>query len=134
MKDDLSIYNNLFQISLLSFKELKPSEIDILIETVRDVKKEFITFELIEYNKKIEPIETILKMISNKMNGDFIVDIHNKDGIVLGKIKFKNFMFKKVEDLIDFDMSVENKGKFIKVIYESDETIYIGKDGKEEKL
>lgn len=132
--EDNSIYNNLFQVSLLSFKDLKTSEIECLTKCVRDVKKDFVTFELVEVNKKIEPIETLLKMISNKMNGDFIVDILNKDDLVLGKIKFKNFMFKKIENLIDFDYLVENKGKFIKVLFESDETTYIGKDGKEERL
>jgi hypothetical protein len=128
------IYNNLFDVKFSSFKGLKDPEYNLLTDTFQEMNKEYIIFELLEVSKKIQPLEIIIKLISNKLVGDLIIDIHNKEGEVLGRIKFKNFIFKKIEDLIDFNFSTENNQKNIKVIYEYDEVLYIGKDGKDEKI
>lgn len=128
------IYKNLFDVTFLSLKGLKETEYNLLKETFQEMDKESITFDLIEVNEKIQPLEIIVKLVSSKTVGNLIIDLHNKEGLVLGKISFKNFVFKKIEDLIDFNFRSENKSKELKVIYEYDEIIYTGKSGKEDKI
>lgn len=79
----------------------------------------------------------IYKKITKKYNhfvGSLIIDLHNKDGVILGKLTFKNFLFKKIEDFIDFDFDSEDTTKELKVSYEYDDIIYISNNGKEDKI
>ena len=134
MEFNEGIYKNLFDVTFSTLKGLKESEYSLLKETFKEMDKESITFDLIEMHEKIQPLEIMVKLISNKTVGNLIIDLRNKDGLVLGKISFKNFMFKKIEDLIDFNFNSENKNKDLKVLYEYDEIIYTGKSGKEDKI
>ena len=85
-------------------------------------------------NEKIQPLELIVKLITNKIVGSLTIDLHNKENTILGKINFTNFTFKKIEDLIDFNFRSEDQIKELKVKYEYDEIIYTGKEGKEGKI
>lgn len=128
------IYNHLFEPVFSSLRGFRESDYSLLSETLKDINKEYVIFDLLEINKRIQPLELIIKSISNKLIGELIINIHNKEGLVLGKIRFFNFMFKKVENLIDFTLDTESKTKNIKVSYECDKIYYLNKDGKEEEL
>lgn len=129
-----NIYINLFGVNFQSFKGLKEFEYDILKDNFKKIDKNCITFDLQENNKKIQPLELIIKLLSNKLVGSLIIDLHNKDGVILGKLTFKNFLFKKIEDFIDFDFDSEDTTKELKVSYEYDDIIYISNNGKEDKI
>lgn len=128
------IYKNLFDVTFSTLKGLKEVEYNLLKDTFQEMDKESITFNLVEVSEKVQPLEIIVKLISNKIVGNLVIDLHNKDGLILGKISFKNFVFKKIEDLIDFNFRSEESSKELKVLYEYDEIIYSGKSGKEEKI
>lgn len=129
-----SSYDDKFEIDFSDFKGTKESEYDILRSTFLKIDEKTLTFELIESKGKIEPLELIVKFISNRTVGDIILNLHNSDGLVLGKIKFNKLLFTKITGLIDFDHDRENKDKNINVSYECNNITYIGKNGKEEKL
>jgi len=128
------IYENSFDVSFSSFKGLKESEYDLLREFFKGINKDYMVFNLVEINKKVQPLEIILKIISNKLVGNLNIDLHNKDHEVLGKINFKNIVFKSIDGLIEFNFTSENKNKELKVIFEYDDIIYTGKNGKEDKI
>jgi len=129
-----AIYNNLFEANFSSLKGLKEADYNLLMETFQEIDKEYIIFNLFEMNEKIQPLELIVKLITSKTVGNLTIDLHNKDSVILGKISFTNFTFKKIEDLIDFNFRSEDIIKELKVKYEYDEIIYTGKDGKEGKI
>ena len=132
--DDITAYNDAFDIEFENFKGTKETEYNILTETFSKINEDVLVFDLIESNKKIEPLELIVKFISNRTVGDITVKLVDKDNAVLGKIKFNKLLFTKINGLIDFAFNRENKDKSIKVSYECNDITYIGKSGKEEKL
>ena len=129
-----AIYNNLFEANFASLKGLKESDYNLLRESFQGINKEYITFDLFEMSEKIQPLELIVKLITNKIVGNLTIDLQNKKNTILGKINFTNFTFKKIEDLVDFNFRSEDQIKELKVKYEYDEIIYTGKDGKEGKI
>lgn len=129
-----SSYDDKFEIDFYDFKGTKEYEYDILRNTFLKIDETSLTFELIESKGKIEPLELVVKFISNRTVGDIILNLHNSDGLVLGKIKFNKLLFTKINGLIDFAHDRENKDKNIHVFYECNNITYIGKNGKEEKF
>ena len=81
-----------------------------------------------------EAASMIPPLVLDPQPGDIILDLHNKEGLVLGKIKFNKILFTKINGLIDFAFDREDKDKAIDVSYECNDITYIGKNGKEEKL
>lgn len=133
--DDLNTsYSNQFEIKFSDFKGTKEAEYTLLETTFFKINESSLKFDLIESNQKIEPLEIIIKLISNKTVGDIILALHNNEGLVLGKIKFNKILFTKINGLIDFAFNRESKDKSITVSYECSDITYIGKNGKEEKL
>jgi len=132
--DVLTSYKDNFEIEFVNFKGTKEAEYEILKSTFVKIDDENLVFELIESKQKIEPLELIVRFISNKTIGDVIVVLRGEDDVVLGKIKFNKILFTKINGLIDFAFNRENKDKEIKVSYECNDITYIGKSGKEEKL
>ncbi len=124
-----NIYNNLISANF------KFDNIDnkFLNETFIEIKRDYISFELQEVNKKIEPLEIIVRLISDKVVGDLIIDMYNKDGIILGKIRINKLVFKRIDDLLDFSIYNDIQ-KNRKVFYECDDIVYISKDGEENKI
>ncbi len=133
-KVDFYEYNDNFDIEFSDFKGTKEIEYEILMSTFTEINENVLVFDLIESNKKIEPLELIIKFISNKTIGDVTINLLDKEQTILGKIKFNKILFTKINGLIDFAFNRENKDKEIKVHYECNDISYIGKSGKEEKL
>lgn len=129
-----SRYKNGFSVSFSNFKGTKEPEYDMLRETFMKIDEKSLVFDLVESKLKIEPLELIVKYIANKTVGDLIIQMMNKEGTVLGKIKFNKISFTKINGLIDFAFDRETKDKEITVSYECSDITYIGKSGKEEKL
>jgi len=131
---DINNYDRKFDIEFVNFKGTKESDYKLLENTFLKIDEDMLVFDLIESNKKIEPLELIIKFISNKTVGDIILKLYNNDNDILGKIKFNKLLFAKINGLIDFAFDRENSDKTIKVSYECNDVTYIGKNGKEEKL
>lgn len=123
-----NIHNNLFDIDFESFKELKEIDYEILKENFKKIDKNFIKFDLQEINKKVQPLELILSLISNKSIGTLVINLHNKDSIILGKLIFKDFIFLKIEDFIDFDFDNSDKNKELKIYYSYKQLVYVSSD------
>lgn len=133
--DELNVsYKDEFEIEFSNFKGTKEAEYEILKNTFTKIDEEVLVFDLIESKGKIEPLELIVKFISNRTVGDIIIELKNKEDLILGKIKFNKILFTKINGLIDFAFNRENKDKEIRVSYECNDITYIGKSGKEEKL
>lgn len=127
-------YTNLFDINFSKFKGLKETEYELLKETFIKINKNTLIFDLIEIDKKIQPLEILIKLTSNKIIGELTIDLHNADGLVLGKILINKILLTKIDGLIDFSFSNEKENKTITVSYECEIVTYIGKNGKEEKI
>jgi len=129
-----SIFENRFDISFSSFKGLRETEYNLLKDTFQKIDNDYIIFDMNEIDKKVQPLEIIIKTISNKLLGILDISLLNTDNDIIGVIHFKNFKFKKIDNLIKFDFTTENKNKKLKVSYECDEILYTGKNGKEEVI
>jgi hypothetical protein len=129
-----NISNNNIEIEFSNFKGLREQDYDILRETFNKIDKTNVNFNLVELNKKIEPLELLIKLTSNKITGTMIINITNNDKEVIGKIKFHNVQFLSIDGLIDFSFIDDPIDKNIIVHYECNDKFYIGKNGKEEKL
>ncbi len=129
-----SKYEDGFDLEFSNFKGTKESEYELLKDTFVKIDEKSLVFDLIESKQKIEPLELIIKFIANKTIGDITIQMTNKEGTVLGKIKFNKISFTKINGLIDFAFDRETKDKEIIVSYECTDITYIGKSGKEEKI
>jgi hypothetical protein len=79
---------------------------DMLHEMVTKMDSNTITFSVsILENNKIEPLETIIEMITSKKKMTITKDVFNKQGKSCFKIIFNEFEFVSINNLFDFDYS-----------------------------
>lgn len=102
-----------------------------LDEYVYKIESDKIFFNVnITENGKVNPVDTIMKMINKKQKIPFVDVINNsKDGTVLFKIKLNNFEFVSINNLLDFDYS-QSKIMNIEVTYTFDYLEYINISNK----
>ena len=123
---------SLFQCEF-DFSDLTIKERDILKETVNKITEKMMEFELLSLDKKIEPLETLIKLKNSKATGDVKIKMHNKEGIVLGIVIFKTLKVTEIKNLIDFDFNAvdyKESGKNIIIEFIYDDILYTS-DGKE---
>ena len=115
------------------FTDLVAKEKEILKETLVKINETMIEFELFSLDKKIEPLETLIKLKNTKTTGDIKINMHDKDGRVLGIVIFKTLKITEIKNLIDFDFgAADNRdtSKNIIVEFVYDDILYTS-DGKE---
>jgi hypothetical protein len=115
------------------FVDLSKKEKDLLKEAILKVNGTMMEFNLFYSNKKIEPLETLIKLKSNKLTGDVKINMHDKKGMVIGVVIFKTLKITEIKNLIDFDFSepdINKAEKTIVIEFIYDDILYTS-DGKE---
>ena len=115
------------------FVDLSTKEKDVLKETLVKINETMMEFELFSLDKKIEPLETLIRLRNTKTTGDIKINMHDKDGRVLGIVIFKTLKITEIKNLIDFDFgAADNRdtSKNIIVEFVYDDILYTS-DGKE---
>lgn len=115
------------------FADLTTKEKDVLRETLIKINETMMEFELYSLDKKIEPLETLIRLKNTKTTGDVKIKMHDKTGLVLGVVIFKTLKITDIKNLIDFDFNVTDhreSGKNIIIEFIYDDILYTG-DGKE---
>jgi len=133
-KVDTMIAKNNFDLEFSGFKGTTKGEYDILNRCFLSIKENVIKFKLIQINKKIQPLEILVRFKNNVTIGTLILTVKDEEDTNVGKIKFKNLKITQINDLIDFDYDEEYKESFINVNIEHDGIIYETRTGKEEKI
>lgn len=130
------INKNLFECEF-DFEELTKTEKDICRETLVRINEDVMEFDLLAFEKKIEPLEILLKLKNNKTTGEVRVKIHDKDHKILGFVIFRTLKFIEISNLIDFDSSVTTypaNGKSITVKFLCDDIFYTSDNKDFEKI
>lgn len=123
---------NLFECEF-EFEDLTTKEKDILRETMMKINESMMEFALYSLDKKIEPLETLIRLKNTKTTGDIKINMHDKDGRVLGVVIFKTLKITEIKNLIDFDFNAtdhKDTAKNIIVEFIFDDILYTS-DGKE---
>jgi len=123
---------NLFE-SDFEFVDLTDKEKEILKESLIKINETMMEFELFSFDKKIEPLQTLIKLKNTKTTGDVKIKIHDKEGLVLGIVLFKTLKITEIKNLIDFDFNAvdyKQTGKNLIVEFIYDDIFYTN-DGKE---
>jgi hypothetical protein len=123
---------NLFECDF-EFPDLTTKEKDILRETMMKINEEMMEFALYSLDKKIEPLETLIRLKNTKTTGDIKINMHDKEGRVLGVVVFKTLKITEIKNLIDFDFNAtdyKDTAKNIIVEFVFDDILYTS-DGKE---
>jgi len=115
------------------FADLTTKEKDILRESLIKINETMMEFELFSLDKKVEPLETLIRLKNTKITGDIKINMHDKEGRVLGVVIFKTLKITEIKNLIDFDFNAvdhrdTNKNLVVEFIY--DDILYTS-DGKE---
>lgn len=115
------------------FADLSVKEKEVLRETLVKINETMMEFELFSLDKKIEPLETLIRLKNTKTTGDVKIKMHDKEGTVLGVVIFKTLKITDIKNLIDFDFAAndyKNSSKNIIVEFIYDDILYTS-DGKD---
>ena len=126
------INKSLFECDF-EFVDLTQIEKDLLKQTLMKINETMMEFELNSLAKKIEPLETLIRLKNTKTTGDVKIKMHDKSGTVLGIVVFKTLKITEIKNLIDFDFNAtdyKDSGKNIIVEFIYDDILYTS-DGKE---
>ena len=97
------------------------------------INEEMMEFALYSLDKKIEPLETLIRLKNTKTTGDVKINMHDKEGRVLGVVVFTTLKITEIKNLIDFDFTAtdyKDTAKNIIVEFIFDDIFYTS-DGKE---
>lgn len=113
--------------------DISPKEKELLRETLVKINDSMMEFDLVSLDKKIQPLETLIKLKNDKTTGDVKIKMHDKDGAVLGIVIFKTLKITEIKNLIDFDFNATDyrestKNLVVEFIY--DDILYTN-DGKD---
>lgn len=127
-----NINKNLFDVDF-EFKELSVIERKLLSDHIIKVTDNMMEFELMSVEKIVQPLDILIKLKNNKISGDILIKMKDKDENILGIFKFKTFKVTEINNLIDFDftepdMRAAEKTLTINFIY--DDILY-SSDGEE---
>ena len=122
---------NLFECDF-EFSDLTQTEKDIIRETLIKIDESRMEFELVSLNKRIEPLEILIKLKNQKTTGDVKVKIHDKDGLVLAVVIFKTLKITDIKNLVDFDIKESGKTIIVEFIY--DDILYTSNGEEFEKI
>ena len=131
-----NINKNLFEVDF-EFKELSVIERKLLSDHIIKVTDNIMEFELMSVEKTVQPLDTLIRLKNNKISGDVLIKMKDKDENILGIFKFKTLKVTEINNLIDFDfneadMRAAEKTLTINFVY--DDILY-SSDGEEyEKL
>ena len=115
------------------FTELSKKEKDVLRESIIKVNGNMMEFSLFYVDKKVEPLETLIRLKNNKSIGDVKIKMHDKSGTILGIVIFKTLKVIEIKNLIDFDFTEPDSYKAEKSItieFLYDDILYTS-DGKD---
>ena len=82
------------------FADLTTKEKDILRESLIKINETMMEFELFSLDKKVEPLETLIRLKNTKITGDIKINMHDKEGRVLGVVIFKTLKITEIKNLI----------------------------------
>lgn len=115
------------------FIDITMKEKEIMKETLLRINETEMEFELYSHDKKVEPLETLIRLKNTKSTGDVKINMHDKEGRVLGVVIFKTLKITDIRNLIDFDFSAVSQRDTVKTIIVNfiyDDILYTS-DGKE---
>ena len=127
-----NINKNLFEVDF-QFAELSKTDKEILKNCILKINEDIMEFELLSIDKIIQPLDILIKLRSEKNSGDVKINMHDKDGRVLGILIFKTLKFTEINNLIDFDFEADgykDNKKNITTNFTYDDILY-SSDGKE---
>lgn len=123
-----TITNNSFDV-FFSFPDLSKTENEILNETFISLKENQMEFELISVDKKIQPLDTLIKLKSNNSIGECIIKVKNKTDALVD-LNIQDFKVSEIIGLLDFH-SQNDDDKTVKIHFESSGVLYKTKDTEE---
>jgi hypothetical protein len=131
-----NINKNLFDVEF-EFKELTSIEKKLLSDYIIKVTDNIMEFELMSVEKIVQPLDILIKLKNNKIVGDVLIKMKDKDENILGIFKFKTLKVLEINNLIDFDFGesdIRSIEKTLTINFVYDDILY-SNDGKEyEKL
>jgi hypothetical protein len=131
-----NINKSLFDVDF-EFDDLDKIEKQLLKDHINKITDKEMEFELMSIDKVVQPLDIMIKLKNNKLTGDVLVKMKDKDENILGIIKFKTLKVTEICNLIDFDFGVgdyRESQKTLTINFIYDDILY-SSDGKEyEKL
>lgn len=131
-----NINKNLFDVEF-EFEDLTIIEKKLLSDHIIKVNDNIMEFELMSVDKIVQPLDILIKLKNNKLTGDVLIKMKDKDSNILGIFKFKTLKVTEINNLIDFDFletDFRSTQKTLTINFIYDDILY-SNDGKEyEKL
>jgi len=118
------------------FGDLVIQEKEILKESLIRINETMMEFELFSINKKIEPLQILIKLKNDKTTGDVKIKMLDKEQTVLGIVIFKTLKITEINKLIDFDFEKTDYKdvKNITVKFSYDDILYTNDNKDFEKI
>jgi hypothetical protein len=76
-----------------------------------NIKETTLSFELLEIDGKVQPLDIIVKLKNNHSRGNITIMMTNKDAADLGTILFEGVEFTDIQNLINFDVNTDTYNK-----------------------
>jgi len=131
-----NINKNLFDVDF-EFDDLNSIEKQLLKDYINKITDNMMEFELMSVDKTVQPLDILIRLKNNKLTGDVLVKMKDKDDHILGVFKFKTLKVTEINNLIDFDFGeadFRGSQKTLTINFIYDDILY-SNDGKEyEKL
>jgi hypothetical protein len=105
-----NIYKSFFQVKF-DFKDLELKESQYLERCFMNIKETTLSFELLEIDGKVQPLDIIVKLKNNHSRGNITIMMTNKDAADLGTILFEGVEFTDIQNLINFDVNTDTYNK-----------------------
>jgi hypothetical protein len=131
-----NINKNLFDVDF-EFKELSVIERKLLSDHIIKVTDNIMEFELMSVEKTVQPLDILIKLKNNKISGDVLIKMKDKDENILGIFKFKTFKVTEINNLIDFDfgeVDIRAAEKTLTINFVYDDILYSSDEKEYEKL
>ena len=131
-----NINKNLFDVDF-EFKELSIIEKKLLSDHIIKVTDNIMEFELMSVEKTVQPLDILIKLKNNKISGDVLIKMKDKDETILGVFKFKTLKVTEINNLIDFDFNeadIRAAEKTLSINFVYDDILYSSDGIEYEKL
>ncbi len=127
-----NINKNLFDVDF-EFDDLNSIEKQLLKDYINKITDNMMEFELMSVDKTVQPLDILIRLKNNKLTGDVLVKMKDKDDHILGVFKFKTLKVTEINNLIDFDFGESDfrgSQKTLSINFIYDDILY-SNDGKE---
>lgn len=131
-----NINKNLFDVDF-EFDDLNSIEKQLLKDYINKITDNMMEFELMSVDKTVQPLDILIRLKNNKLTGDVLVKMKDKDDHILGVFKFERLRVTEIKNLIDFDFGESDfreSQKTLSINFIYDDILYSNDRKEYEKL